>query len=138
MSRFLNRGIEPITVSEIYECFQLNKWEGLQLSEEGVDVNQQSSLMEVILNKYPSKSIIVQRCLAENSPKTFYRIIRGKEKVEMLIQYIESNLVGNSISHLFKNQEEADTFWSYPFVMEYIPSKLSDDELKNILLLSEI
>ena len=127
----LNRAVDKITVSELYELHQLNKFTNVNLSDAQLDILKQKRLVKRMKNNHPVLPLFLHKISNEDTQfRNFYKVLKGKDVLEQLLLYIEDCLEKQGSLN-----SEADTdfnLWEYQFSIEYL-SPQSDKELEEIL-----
>lgn len=71
--------------------------------------------------------------------KSLYTIVQGKERIEMILDFIESHKKDSSPTGLLDSldEDQRQTFWHYQISMHNIVTELSEDEMIEFIALYE-
>lgn len=130
----IKRDIRIITIADIYERFLLNGYQNISMPNE-VNQEAQERLIDGILHNVPMTPIVSTWSLHQKLQKSFYTIVQGKERVEMILHYIESHREEGSSRVILDSlsEEQKETFWHYQIPMHNIITELSDDEMAEFI-----
>ena len=136
----------PITISNFYEQYQLNKYRldpPYQRDMNVWDIEQKSFLLDTIFKNFPIPPIFLEQKINSDTGITNYDVIDGKQRLSTIIGFIDNEIplpeefgndvYGNSklngllfdeIKKIAKEDEDVKSavadFWAYSISVEYI------------------
>lgn len=108
MTDFLQRESNKITIASFYEGHQLGKY-NLDPEYQRLSVwteEKRSFLIDSILRNYPIPPIFLHQKINEDTGKTTYDVIDGKQRLISIIEFIE-NKISVSTEYSEQNDEES-------------------------------
>ena len=156
MARLFERQSNFISISEFYENYSLNKYRfdvDYQRLSDVWSEDKKSFLIDSILKNYPIPAIFLRPSVNNESGKTVYDVVDGKQRLETIIAFIEdriplttyfaeddfideenlsvaNQIAGLTFSEIKKNsvlfQDYLKQFWTYSISVEYLYEKRED------------
>jgi len=152
MIRFFERNSTKLTISEFYENYTSGKYNFSAQYQRNSDVwneDKKSFLIDSIFKNYPIPAIFMRPNVNNQTGKTEYDIIDGKQRLEAVIAFIENSIplttyfaedclvarsntdtgidekiAGLSFSEIKASMHEFSVyikqFWTYSFTVEYL------------------
>lgn len=124
------RDVRTCTVADIHERYIMGGYVNIELPNE-VDKEKQDALIKCILNNLPLPSIVLISYYNTERSMLLYHIVRGKEWLELLLDYILKNEKKDSnvwFDMVGLTQSEKHDFWHYHVSQHYISTELSEEE----------
>lgn len=95
--------------------------------------------IETILLQYPSPAIFLHRAINEDTGTESYSVVDGKQRLETVFRFADdefpisdqSPIVAARGKYFSQLPDYKNTFWSYQFTIEYIPT-IEENTLNNI------
>lgn len=139
--KILNRNSTTINIANFWENFQLGKYNFDPSYQRKSDVwsdSKKSFLIDTILKNFPIPPIFLHQHIEEESGKTMYDVIDGKQRLHSILSFIQNEIRtpedfhsdGFGISELsgitFEDLDRSElsdwkkSFWRYDITIEYI------------------
>ncbi|SFO13678.1 Protein of unknown function DUF262 [Paenimyroides ummariense] len=143
----LNRNSTTINIANFWENYQLNKYNFEPDYQRKSDVwspSKKSFLIDTILKNFPIPPIFLHQHIDEETGKTMYDVIDGKQRLGAILSFIKNEIRtpedfhsdGFGIQELsdisFKDLDESNlsdwkkAFWRYDITIEYIDTNQVD------------
>ncbi|HDX9589495.1 TPA: DUF262 domain-containing protein [Bacillus pseudomycoides] len=142
----LNRSSNSLTISEFYENETLNKYNynaKYQRRSDAWSIEKQSFLIDSIMKNYPIPPIFLHAKVDEETGKTIYDVIDGKQRLTSIIKFINGEielpenfgddefgsevLNGLKFNEIDKGSIFKKNFWKYVIPIEYVDTE--DEEI---------
>ena len=94
MAKFFERNSTKLTISEFYDNYKLNKYNFQASYQRKSDVwaeDKKAFLIDSILKNYPIPAIFM-RPIVDDSGRTQYDIVDGKQRLQAIIGFIEGRI----------------------------------------------
>lgn len=147
----LNRNSNTINIATFWENHQLKKYDyspPYQRPDNVWSESKKSFLIDSILKNFPIPPIFLHQHIDDQTGKTVYDVIDGKQRLTAIIDYIENNislpedftedettieLNGSSFKDLDKSEFRnwKSNFWKYELSIEYVDTD-QREVVKNI------
>ena len=95
MAKLFERKSTSLTISEFYDNFLSKKYrfDVTYQRKSGVwSEDKKSFLIDSILKNYPMPAIFLRPCVDNNTGKTVYDVVDGKQRLEAIIDFIENKI----------------------------------------------
>lgn len=128
-----------ISVSILYENYQMGKYANLEISDKKVNPEKQQLILNNIMKRLPMSTIVLSQHVVND--KTIFHVIRGKEKLEAIFNIIEHEGSKKAVTSdpIFGDKEKAIQFWHYKFpVLHYYGIHEDYEEIHQILTALEV
>ncbi|MCU5584461.1 DUF262 domain-containing protein [Bacillus toyonensis] len=138
----LNRSSNNLTISEFYENETLYKYNydaKYQRRGDAWSIEKQSFLIDSIMKNYPIPPIFLHAKVDEDTGKTIYDVIDGKQRLTSIIKFINDEielpenfgddefgseaLNGLKFSEIDKGSIYKKNFWRYVIPIEYVDTE---------------
>lgn len=148
MAKFFERNSTKLTISEFYDNYTLKKYNFEASYQRKSNVwaeDKKAFLIDSILKNYPVPAIFM-RPIVDESGKTKYDIVDGKQRLQAIINFIEGtipltsyfaedsfldedgrqlaeNIAGKNFKEIKKEKRASDyvkQFWTYTLQIEYL------------------
>lgn len=144
MSNFLDMDTNSIVISEFYENHTLKKYnyEAGYQREYVWNLEKKRFLIDSILKNFPIPPIFLRMYIEEDTGKTKYDVIDGKQRLNTILEFIDGkinvpndfdsepfgneNLNGVYFNELDKIGDYKKRFWRYKIPIIYVDSKEED------------
>lgn len=150
MAKIFERKSTTLTISEFYDNFLLNKYRfdiPYQRKSGVWSEDKKSFLIDSILKNYPVPAIFLRPSVDNDTGKTIYDVVDGKQRLEAIIDFIQnrislttyfaedefidsanqlaaSEIAGLTFDEIKKNNKEFPDyirqFWTYSMNVEYL------------------
>ena len=95
MAKLFERKSTSLTISEFYDNYTSNKYrfDVTYQRKSGVwSEDKKSFLMDSILKNYPVPAIFLRPCVDNDTGKTVYDVVDGKQRLEAIVDFIENRI----------------------------------------------
>lgn len=95
MAKLFERKSTSLTISEFYNNYLSNKYRfdvSYQRKSGVWSEDKKSFLIDSILKNYPVPAIFLRPCVDNNTGKTVYDVVDGKQRLEAIIDFIENKI----------------------------------------------
>lgn len=115
MAEFLQRESNKITIANFYEDYQLNKYnfEPPYQRRSVWSEEKKSFFIDSILKNYPIPPVFLHQKIDDQTGKTTYDVIDGKQRLTAIIEFIEGEIpVANEMDEPFSDSRVSGLFFS--------------------------
>ena len=95
MAKLFERKSTSLTISEFYDNYTSNKYrfDVTYQRKSGVwSEDKKSFLIDSILKNYPVPAIFLRPCVDNDTGKTVYDVVDGKQRLEAIVDFIENRI----------------------------------------------
>ena len=95
MAKLFERKSTSLTISEFYDNYTSNKYrfDVTYQRKSGVwSEDKKSFLIDSILKNYPGPAIFLRPCVDNDTGKTLYDVVDGKQRLEAIVDFIENRI----------------------------------------------
>ena len=95
MAKLFERKSTSLTISEFYENFTSGKYRfavSYQRKSGVWSEDKKSFLIDSILKNYPVPAIFLRPCVDNDTGKTIYDVVDGKQRLEAIVDFIENRI----------------------------------------------
>ncbi|HEX2945697.1 MAG TPA: DUF262 domain-containing protein [Clostridia bacterium] len=95
MIKFFDRNSTSLTISEFYDNYKTKKYNfdvGYQRKSNVWAEDKQSFLIDSILKNYPMPAIFLRPKVDNNTGRTVYDVVDGKQRLQSIVSFIENRI----------------------------------------------
>ena len=95
MAKLFERKSTSLTISEFYDHYTSNKYRFNVTYQRKSGVwseDKKSFLIDSILKNYPVPAIFLRPCVDNDTGKTVYDVVDGKQRLEAIVDFIENKI----------------------------------------------
>ena len=95
MAKLFERKSTSLTISEFYDNYTSNKYRFNVTYQRKSGVwseDKKSFLIDSILKNYPVPAIFLRPCVDNDTGKTVYDVVDGKQRLEAIVNFIENKI----------------------------------------------